>query len=102
MAWLEITLQTAGENIESTAAALTAAGFSDLVMEDQGEFESFLEGNREYWDYSDEDLQQHLQGLSQIKLYLEDTDDLGLQKLQSLAQKLSLPMTVAPLAETDW
>ena len=102
MAWLEITLQTAGENIDAAAAALTAAGFSDLVIEDQQEFETFLEGNRDYWDYIDEDLQQHLQGLSQIKLYLEDSDSAGLEKLKKTAEKLGLPMVVEPMADTNW
>ena len=102
MAWLEITLQTAGENIDAAAAALTAAGFSDLVIEDQQEFETFLEGNRDYWDYIDEDLQQHLQGLSQIKLYLEDFDSAGLEKLKKTAEKLGLPMVVEPMADTNW
>ena len=74
MAWLEITVNTANADLNKTAGALTAAGFSDLVMEDQAEFEEFLEQNKAYWDYIDEDLQQKLQGLSRIKLYLEDSD----------------------------
>ena len=78
MAWLEITINTAAAQIEEIAAKLTAGGFSDLVLEDQAEFETFLEQNREYWDYIDEELQQQLQGLSRIKLYLEDTDAAGL------------------------
>ena len=81
MAWLEITIETDSGRIESTAAALTAQGFSELVIEDQQEFETFLEGNRDYWDYIDEELQEKLQGLSRIKLYLEDTDEAGLKKL---------------------
>ena len=64
MAWLEITLDTVSEKIESVAAQLTAQGFAELVIEDQAEFESFLDENRAYWDYIDEDLQQKLQGLS--------------------------------------
>ena len=102
MAWLEITLDTASERIEQTAAALTAGGFSDLVIEAQQEFETFLEENRAYWDYIDEDLQKKLQGLSHIKLYLEDTDHQGLERLTALAQQLSLPMHTAALPETDW
>ena len=102
MAWLEITIDTVSEKIDSVAAALTAAGFSDLVMEDQAEFETFLDQNREYWDYIDESLQQKLQGLSHIKLYLEDTDTPGLSRLEGLIQKLNLSMTTAPLAETNW
>ena len=50
MAWLEITLDTDSEKIESVAAQLTAQGFAELVIEDQAEFESFLDENRAYWD----------------------------------------------------
>ena len=66
MAWLEITIDTASEKINSVVTHLTARGFADLVIEDQEEFETFLEENRAYWDYIDEDLQEKLQGLSHI------------------------------------
>jgi len=102
MAWLEITVDTASARIEEAAAALTAGGFSDLVIEDQAEFEAFLDQNRAYWDYIDEELQEQLQGLSHIKLYLEDTDTSGLERLRALTEKLSLPMSVQPMAEVDW
>jgi len=102
MAWLEITVETEAGRIEQAAAALTAQGFSELVIEDQQEFEEFLEGNRDYWDYIDEELQEKLQGLSRIKLYLEDTDEAGMKKLTAATEKLGLPMSVAALPETDW
>ena len=102
MAWLEITLNIPQGGVDNAAAALTAGGFSDLVIEDQSQFESFLEENRACWDYIDEELQQQLQGLSQIKLYLQDSDTAGLSRLQDLAQQLSLPMTVASLQEENW
>ena len=109
MAWLELTIDTVSSGIEAVAAALTAGGFADLVLEDQAEFEDFLEDNKAYWDYIDEDLQRKLQGLSCIKLYLEDTDEAGLSRLRALLEQLkakddlgSLDLTVAPLPETDW
>ncbi len=102
MAWLEITIKTTSNKIDSVVTALTAGGFSDLLIEDQEEFETFLDKNREYWDYIDEELQEKLQGLSNIKLYLEDTDSQGLQRLTALTQKLDLPMTTALLPDTDW
>ena len=102
MAWLEITIDTASEKINSVVTVLTAKGFSDLVIEDQEEFETFLEENRAYWDYIDETLQEKLQGLSHIKLYLEDTDTAGMQRLEQAVAQLKLNMTVAPLPETDW
>lgn len=102
MAWLEITIDTASREVETVAQGLTARGFSDLVIEDEQEFEEFLEENRAYWDYIDENLQQQLQGLSRIKLYLEDTDEASLKRLRAYAEEAGLPMTVSPLAQTDW
>ena len=102
MAWLEIVLNTTQTDIAEAAAALTAAGFSDLVLEDQEQIEDFLEENRACWDYIDEELQQKLRGLSQIKLYLEDTQARELERLRKLAGELSLPVEVKPLAEDNW
>ena len=102
MAWLEITIDTTAEKMNSVVTVLTAKGFSDLVIEDQAEFETFLEENRAYWDYIDETLQERLQGLSRIKLYLEDTDTAGMARLETTVAELKLSMTVAPLADVDW
>ena len=102
MAWLEITLDTTPKNIDSTVTLLTANGFSDLVVEDQEEFVTFLEENGEYWDYIDEELQKQLQGLSRVKLYLEDTDQQNLSRLEALAAERNLPITVTNMPEIDW
>ena len=102
MAWLEITIDTTAERIGPAVTTLTARGFADLVIEDQEEFETFLEENRAYWDYIDESLQQKLQGLSRIKLYLEDTDEAGMERLKKAVAELKLEMSVSRLPETDW
>ena len=109
MSWLEIKIDTIPASIDAFASALTAAGFADLVIEDQQEFESFLDQNRAYWDYIDEDLQNKLQDLSCVKLYLEDNDRAGLARLEKLLDSLrqkpeygALPMAVSPLAKTNW
>ena len=102
MAWLEITIETASKKIQSAVTTLTARGFADLVIEDQEEFETFLEENRAYWDYIDEDFQQRLQGLSHIKVYLEDTDKAGMERLEAAVSELKLTMHVAALPETNW
>lgn len=102
MAWLEITIPTTAQSIAPVANALTAGGFPDLVIEDQAEFELFLEENREYWDYIDESLQQKLEGLSNIKLYLETGDDAGMDRLTAIVERLGLSMNVAALPEVDY
>ena len=100
--WLEITVHTTADSIEDTAAFLTASGFEELMLEDQTQFEDFLQENQAYWDYIDEELQQKLQGLSRIKLYLEDTAEAELARLKALAERKNLPLTVTALPETDW
>ena len=102
MAWLEFTIDTTADRIASVATALTAQGFPELVIEDQAEFETFLEENRAYWDYIDEQFQKKLQGLSHIKLYLEDTDTAGRAKLEAAVAGLGLSVKVDALADTNW
>ena len=111
MRYLEIHIATAPAGIEEVAAALTAGGFPDLVLEDQQELEGFLEQNRAYWDYIDESLQEKLQGLSRITLYLEEEDRQGMDTLKNLLASLkaqkgdalgSLELTAEPLPETNW
>ena len=98
MNWLEITIETAPSTIQTVANRLTAGGFEDLVIEDQTEFEEFLEENRSCWDYIDEALQKELEGLSRIKLYLEDTDTASMERLKKLLEKLGLTMQINKMA----
>ena len=113
MDYLEVTIQTASAGIEAVAAALTAGGFDSLVVEDQAEYENFLEDNRAYWDYIDEEFQAELQGLSRIKLYLEvdGNEEKQLGKLQKVLEALkkrtkknlgSLEISSQLLPETNW
>ena len=110
MAWLEMTVSTLPGTIEDVVAAMTAAGFADLVLEDQTEFEDFLEDNKAYWDYIDEELQQKLQGLSCVKLYLETTDATGMQRLKNALAAMrqahsdwgGLELDCKLLPDTDW
>ena len=113
MDYLEVTIQTASAGIELVANALTAGGFDSLVVEDQAEYENFLEDNRAYWDYIDEEFQAELQGLSRIKLYLEvdGNEEKQLLKLSKVLDALkkrtkknlgSLEISSQLLPETNW
>ena len=102
MAWLEITVHTTAASIDETAAMLTAAGFQELVMEDGEQFGDFLEQNRAYWDYIDEDLEQKLQNMSCIKLYLQEDHTAEVARFQKLAEEQNLSVTMETMPETDW
>ena len=72
MEWLELTIRTSSAGIDTVAERLTVLGHDSFIMDDQADFQEFLENNRQYWDYVDEELEKQMEGLSQIRLYLED------------------------------
>ena len=74
MQWLELTIETKSAGIDLVAARLTVLGFDSFIIDDEADFETFLETNRDYWDYVDEELAAKMQGVSQIRLYLEQND----------------------------
>ncbi len=114
MQWLELTIKTSSTGIERVAERLTVLGYDSFIMDDQAEFQDFLENNRQYWDYVDEDLAKQMEGLSQIRLYLEDgpaameavsdlRGQMALLKRQSPGQDLgSLEIALANLKDEDW
>ncbi len=114
MDWMEVTIATSPAGMEPLAARLTALGYDSFIMDDQQEFHEFLEANRQYWDYVDEDLERAMAGRSQIRLYLEDSPA-GRQAAAELARQVATlrsawpsvdlgPLTVAtaPVRSEDW
>ncbi len=114
MQWLELTIKTSSAGIETVADRLTVLGYDSFIMDDQAEFEEFLDNNKQYWDYVDEDLEQQMQGLSQIRLYLEDgpavmeevsalRDQMRMLKTQYEGRDLgTLEIGLANLKDEDW
>ena len=114
MQWLELTIGTSSAGIEAVSACLTAQGCDSFIIDDQQEYEDFLEKNRACWDYIDEALQKQLQGLSRIRLYIED-DDRAQTRIASLRDALDvlrdrntgrdlgpLTVSVSVLPDEDW
>lgn len=102
MTWLEYCLATASEELDGLAARLTAKGAGGLVIEDEQDFRRFLEENRQYWDYVDEELEQKMAGLAQVKFYVPATPD-GKREAEGYLEGLTgVTVTVTPLEEEDW
>ena len=72
MDWREVTIYTTTEGIGPVEALLEDNGVEGYVLEDAADFEEFLKDTEIYWDYVDEALEKQMQGLSQIRLYLEE------------------------------
>ena len=100
--WLEVTLPVPAERLDGVCDRLTANGMTGLVVEEEGDFLRFLEQNRQYWDYVDEDLARRMKGASRVKFYVPDSED-GRRQLNRVLTGLEEyePQTVS-LREEDW
>lgn len=99
--WLEVSLNVKAEELDPISAQLIANGVPGLVVEEEEEFRAFLEENRQYWDYVDDDLLERMKGVSRIKIYVTDDAD-GKQQLADYLSGVDLPYTTVPLREYDW
>ncbi len=99
--WLEISLNVDAQELDNLSAQLIANGVPGLVVEDEEEFRAFLEENRQYWDYVDDELLEQMKGVSRVKFYVTDDAD-GQAQLMGYLQGIDLPYTAVPLREYDW
>ncbi|HIY22375.1 MAG TPA: 50S ribosomal protein L11 methyltransferase [Candidatus Flavonifractor merdigallinarum] len=99
--WLEVAVETTADALDSVAARLTMNGVNGLVLEEEGDFRRFLEENRQYWDYVDEELLERMKGVCRVKFYVTDDAD-GRAQLEQWMAGINLPYTTAVLGENDW
>ncbi len=99
--WLEIAVNTTPDKLDEVCAKLAAAGMDGLVIEDEGEFLQFLEQNRQYWDYVDQELLDRMRGITRVKFYVTDDAD-GHAQLEQYTHGLGFEHTVTPLSDNDW
>ena len=99
--WLEVVLDTTEEELDALCARLTANGVTGFAIEDEEDFKTFLEQNRQYWDYVDEDLVEKMRGVCRVKFYVTDDAD-GKAQLARWLEGIELPYTAASLGDNDW
>lgn len=66
MNWLEVHIDTNHTGLEPVEALLSSLDIDGVVIDDETEFQEFLENNRQYWDYVDEDLTRRMEGVSRV------------------------------------
>ena len=99
--WLEVTLETTAPELDALCARLTMNGAVGLVIEDEEDFKSFLEQNRQYWDYVDDGLLERMRGAARVKFYVTDDPD-GQAQLRRWLAGVEAPYTTSRLRENDW
>ena len=113
MEWLEVHIDTNHAGLEPLEIFLSANGVDGVVIDDEQDFQSFLENNHQYWDYVDEGLEASMKGKSRITFYLPADGD-GFAQLAQLRTALqsfkdahagkygTLLMTLENLKDADW
>lgn len=101
MRWIEVVIDAKNRETDSLCDALAGIGIDGLIIEDESDFHDFLENNREYWDYVDEELTARFAGVSRLKFYLSD-DASGLAALSRLRAELSLEPQLSYVEDGDW
>ncbi len=100
--WLEITLNLPRRELDTVCARLTANGVIGLEIEDEEDFKSFLEENRQYWDYVDDALLSHMAGACRVKFYVTN-DSAGQTDLRIYLLGLeNYEYSCRSIAEEDW
>ena len=100
MRYLEVTVDTPQELIDSRCAEMSEMGVGGFVIENEADFQYFLENNHQYWDYVDEELAGRFRGVSRIKCYLTEDAD-GQDSLRRIRQAYG-EVTVSLVEDSDW
>lgn len=99
--WLEVVIETTQEELDTVVAKLTMNGVNGLAVEDEEDFKQFLENNRQYWDYVDDELMEKMKGAARVKFYVTDDED-GQSQLSEWMEGIDTPYTTIKLKENDW
>ena len=112
MDWLELKIDTSHAGLDAVTDMLEQQGVTGMMIDDEADFQSFLENNRQYWDYVDDDLLAQKKGVSRVTFYLERNEDaygtVAAVRMAMSALKKDHPeyapllLTMADVADEDW
>ena len=100
MRYIEVTINTPKEEIDARCERMADMGAGGFVIENEDDFQDFLDHNHQYWDYVDEELADRFRGVSRIKCYLTD-DAEGLDTLRQIRAAYGEVQT-AFVEDSDW
>ena len=83
MDWIKVNITTTAEGIDPVCGRLLDLGINGVEISDKDDFKDFLEQNRKYWDYVDEELERLKDADTVVTLYLTD-EAAGLEQLAAV------------------
>ena len=100
MKYLEVCVNTPTELIDQRYEQMAVFGAGGFVIENEEDFQNFLEHNHMYWDYVDEELENQFRGVSRIKCYL--TDDAEGRAVLAKIRAAYDDVQTAIVDDSDW
>ena len=88
MDWTKVTVYTTTDGIEPVSGRMMQLGITGLVIEDESEFNDFLEETKDTWDYVDEDLVEAMSGDTRVIAYVSD-DASGRELMMAIKSSMS-------------
>ena len=110
MEWIQVSITTTPEGIDALCGILMELGINGFEIEDEGDFHRFLEENKKYWDYVDEELLEQKKGDTKVKIYVSNNES-GAKQLNAVRERLqeikspefgSLEIELVNMNEEDW
>lgn len=114
MDWIKVIITTTSEGIDPVAGRLLELGISGTEISDKNDFTEFLENNRKYWDYVDEELERLKDTDTTITFYLS-CGAAGIEQLNAVKASMkalaeidtdhlygSLDIKSENVADEDW
>lgn len=112
MDWIKVKIYTTSLGIEPVMGRLLQIGIDGIEIEDEADFKDFLENNREYWDYVDDDLVKEKSGETCVITYIEASNPDALAAIRAEMAELAdsdkdklfgrLAVRTDTIREEDW
>lgn len=87
MDWIKVCIYTSSQGIDTVCAKLDDIGITGVQIDDAAEFDEFMEQNKKYWDYVDEQLEKQMHGETKVTFYIENNDNYK-ETLKNIEQML--------------
>ncbi len=114
MQWLALSIFTTAEGIEPVCGRLYSIGITGTEIEDYDDFTNFLENNKQYWDYVDDELIKSKKAETRVKVYVTE-NEAGREQLLLIKQTMAelkaldaegefgrLEIEIDTMSEEDW
>lgn len=111
MNWIQLKIITTTNGIDPISAVLYDMGITGIEISDKDDFKEFLENNRKYWDYVDEELEKLKTADSAITVYFGDDEEgkaqldearIRLDELSKSTDAFWLSLETTEVKDEDW